>query len=60
MAVDCYWAMLNEFLFTKIEEEHIGNIWLQENGATCNAAVATLDIIRLIFEDRIVNKQNMT
>ena len=23
----CYWAMLNEFLFTKIEEEDIGNIW---------------------------------
>ena len=26
---DRYWAMLNEFLFTKIEEEDIGNIWLQ-------------------------------
>ena len=24
---DCYRAMLNEFLFTKIEEEDIGNIW---------------------------------
>ena len=24
---DRYWAMLNAFLFTKIEEEDIGNIW---------------------------------
>ena len=30
-------AMLNEFLFTKIEEEDIGNIWFQQDdtrGAT--------------------------
>ena len=26
--------MLNEFLFTKIEEEDIGNIWFQQDGAT--------------------------
>ena len=26
---DPYRAMLNEFLFTKIEEEDIGNIWFQ-------------------------------
>ena len=28
---DRYWAMLNEFLFTKIEEEDIGNIWFQQD-----------------------------
>ena len=27
---DRYRAMLNEFLFTKIEEEDIGNIWFQQ------------------------------
>ena len=25
-----YRAMLNEFLFTKMEEENIGNIWFQQ------------------------------
>ena len=30
---DRYRAMLNEFLFTKIEEEDIGNIWFQQEGA---------------------------
>ena len=28
---DRYRAMLNEFLFTKIEEEDIGNIWFQQD-----------------------------
>ena len=31
---DRYRANLNEFLFTKIEEENIGNIWFQQDGAT--------------------------
>ena len=42
--------MLNEFLFTKIEEEDIGNIWFQQDGATCHTA--TLDILRPVFKDR--------
>ena len=28
---DRYRAMLNEFLFTKIEEDDIGNIWFQQD-----------------------------
>ena len=31
---DCYRPMLNAFLFTKIEEENIGNIWFQQDGST--------------------------
>ena len=30
---DCYRAMLNEFLFTKIEEEDIGNTWLMRRSS---------------------------
>ena len=40
--------MLNEFLFTKIEEEDIGNIWFQQDGATCHTAEATLHIFRIV------------
>ena len=29
-----YRAMLNEFLFTKIKEEDIGNIWCQQDSAS--------------------------
>ena len=42
--------MLNEFLFTKIEEEDIGNIWFQQDGATCHTAEA-------VFEDRIISRR---
>ena len=46
--------MLNEFLFTKIDEEDIGNIWFQQDGATCHTAETTLDVLHLVFEDRII------
>ena len=46
--------MLNEFLFTKIEENYIGNICFQQDGATCHTAEATLDVLRTVFEDRII------
>ena len=51
---DHYRAMLNEFLFTEIEEERIGNIWFQPDGATCHTAEATLDVLRPVFKDRII------
>ena len=54
---DRYWAILNEFLFTKIEEEDIGNIWLQQDSATCPTAEATLDVLRPVFEYRIINRR---
>ena len=47
--------MLNEFLFTKIEKEDIGNIWFQQHGATCHTAEATLIVLRPVFEDRIIS-----
>ena len=52
-----YWAMLNEFLFTKIEEEDIGNICFQQKGATCHTAEAILDVMRPVFEDRIISRR---
>ena len=52
---DRYRTMLNEFLFTKIEEQHIGKIWFQQDGATCHTAKATLDVLRPVFEDRIIS-----
>ena len=48
---DRYRAMLKEFLFTKIEEQDIGNIWFQQNGARCHTAEATLDVLRSVFEN---------
>ena len=52
---DRYRAMLNELLCTKIEEEVIGNIWFQQDGSTCHTVEATLDVLRPVFEDRIIS-----
>ena len=52
---DRYRAMLNEFLFTKIEQQDIGNIWFQQNGAMCHRAEATLDVFCPVFEDCIIS-----
>ena len=41
---DRYRAMLNEFLFTKIEEEDIGNIWFEQ-------------VLWPVFEARIINRR---
>ena len=49
-----YLAILNEFLFTKIEGENIGNIWFQRDAAMCHTAEATLDVLRPVLEDRII------
>ena len=54
---DRYRVMLKEFLFTKIEEEDIGNIWFQKNGATCHTSEATLDDLRPVFDDRIISRR---
>ena len=47
---DRYRAMLNEILFSKIEEKDIANIWFQQNDATCHTVEA-------ILEDRIISRR---
>ena len=39
------------------EEADIGNIWFQQDGATCHTAEATLDVLRPVFEDRIISRR---
>ena len=56
---DGYRAMLNEFVFTKIEEEDIGNICFQQDGAMCLTAEATLDVVRPVFENRIISRDHL-
>ena len=54
---DRYRTMLNEFLFTKIEEEDIDNIWFQQDGATCHTTEATLDGLLPVFEDCVISRR---
>ena len=54
---DRYRPVLNEFLFTKIEEEDIVHIWFEQDGRQQRTAEAPLDILRPAFEDRIINRR---
>ena len=54
---DRYRAMLNEFLFTKIEEADIGNFCFQQDGTMCHTGESTLDVLRPIFKDRIISRR---
>ena len=49
--------MLNEFLFTKIEEEDIDNILFQQDRAKCHTVEATIDILRPVFEHCIISRR---
>ena len=53
---DRYRAMLNEFVFTKIEEEDIGNIWFLQDGTMWYTTEATLDVLCSVFKDRITSQ----
>ena len=50
-------AIVNEFLFTKIEEENIVHIWFQKDGATCHTAEVTLEVLCPVFEVRILSRR---
>ena len=55
---DRYRAMLNEFMFQKIEEVDISNIWLQKDGAACHTAEEdTLYVLCTAFEDLIISRR---
>ena len=49
--------MFKKFLITKIEEEDIGNIWFQQDGAMCHKAEATLNVWRPVVEYRIISRR---
>ena len=51
-----YRAMLNEFLFTKIECK-VHSVTFAFNCATCHTAEAALDVLRTVFEDRIISSR---
>ena len=49
--------MLNEFMFTKMEDENTGNAGFEQDGATFHTTKATLDVLRPVFEDYIISRR---
>ena len=44
-------------MFTKIEDDDIGNMWFQQDGVTGHTDEATLDVSRRVFENRIISRR---
>ena len=42
---------------TFCSQKDIGNIWFQQDGVTCHTAESTLDILRPVFEDRLISRR---
>ena len=53
-----YRAMLNVFLFPKIEEDNMDDICFQQDGATCHTVNVTIDLLRTVFENRIISRNS--
>ena len=53
-----YCAMLSEFLFPKIEEDDMVDIWFQQDKATCHTANVTIDLLRTVFENRMIGRKS--
>ena len=53
-----YRTMLNEFLFPKIEEDDMDDIWFQQGGVTCHTANVTINFLRTVFENRIISQNS--
>jgi len=51
-----YRVMLNEFLLPKFEEEDTDDILFQQDGASCHTANATIDLLRTVFENRMISR----
>ena len=51
-------AMLDEFLFSKIEEVDMDDIWFQWNGATYFTADVIIDLLCTVFKNRIISRNS--
>ena len=54
MSNELYRAMLKEFLFPKIEKDDMDDIWFQQDVATWYTPNAAIDVLRTVFENRII------
>ena len=49
----CYY-----YLFSKIKEDQMDDIWFEQVGATCHTVNVTIDLLRTISEDRIITRNS--
>ncbi|GFT75628.1 putative transposable element [Trichonephila clavipes] len=52
---DRYRAMINNFFIPELNNHDVQKLWLQQDGATCHTARATIDLLKDTFGDRLIS-----
>ncbi|GFY06619.1 transposable element Tc3 transposase [Trichonephila clavipes] len=53
---DRYRAMITNFFIPELNNHDVQELWLQQDGATCHTARATIDLLKDTFGDRLISR----
>ncbi|GFV22243.1 DUF4817 domain-containing protein [Trichonephila clavipes] len=53
---DRYSAMITNFFILELNNHDVQELWLQQDGATCHTARATIDLLKDTFGDRLISR----
>ncbi|GFX31838.1 hypothetical protein TNCV_171711 [Trichonephila clavipes] len=53
---DRYRAMITNFFTPELNNHDVQELWLQQDGATCHTARATIDLLKDTFGDRLISR----
>ncbi|GFW72054.1 transposable element Tc3 transposase [Trichonephila clavipes] len=53
---DRYRAMITNFFIPELNNHDVQELWFQQDGATCNTARATIDLLKVTLGDRLISR----
>ena len=51
--------MINDFLFENMDDIDPDEMWFQQDGATCHTAIATIDLLKSKFGDKLISRNGL-
>ena len=51
-----YRTMINEFLWSEFEDMDVDDVYLQQDGATCDTSGETIGLLREKFPGRVISR----
>ncbi|GFS63334.1 uncharacterized protein TNCV_2308681 [Trichonephila clavipes] len=53
---DRYRALITNFFIPELNNHYVQELWFQQDGATCQTARATIDLLKDMFGDRLISR----
>ncbi|GFT05669.1 uncharacterized protein TNCV_1045271 [Trichonephila clavipes] len=53
---DRYRAMITKFFIPVFNNHDVQELWFQQDGGTCYTALATIDLLKGTFDDRLISR----